>query len=269
METYTIKEIKENKLLYIQLENIEQYNKLKNIEGNKLTTYRKDGYWYSFTNEDWYMSWTNTGNDICIKFSQIDFEEFVLPEKWCIKESLDDCIGDFYNKKTSSSFYGKRFDRILKSHCGNVCIINHKYGNSMSYSGYNNTFTEITFEQFKKHILKTEEKEIIGYKLIKKLEGFNVEINQIIINPDKYPFCRALTEYFEPQYKEEELKLGNYTIEFKKNSIKIHNQEFDNEEIRFMLEFKKKFSGNSIKVYAGEMTVELLEQILTKLKSNG
>lgn len=93
-------------------------------------------------------------------------EEFVLPEKWCIYANKDniDVIANFYNtanRKYKLDTYDKsHVNRYFSSHnlSGGQSIFsdnpasNYTYKLKTQYPGY----TEITFEQFKKYVLKQD-----------------------------------------------------------------------------------------------------------------
>lgn len=95
-------------------------------------------------------------------------------------------------------------------------------------------YTEITFEQFKKHLLKQEtmKKEIIGYKLKEdckqyeeaaariceydncKLDSASSDIDFLLNSQDKDNLQKAgvLDLWFEPVYKEEKFEAGSYVV---------------------------------------------------------
>jgi len=83
--------------------------------------------------------------------------EFVLPEKWCIK--VTDESRDIININRNKIGYG------------NISII-YKYATCFNYAGnYDIYGTEITFEQFKKYVLKEE---TVEEKVIEPLPQFKV-----------------------------------------------------------------------------------------------
>jgi hypothetical protein len=95
-------------------------------------------------------------------------DTFVLPEKWKLKVSRLEDIEEYLISK-----YGKVDKWILDTIGFNLILYSDEA--SLFYPKYISTvdkedYTEITFEEFQKHVLKKEEtmkKEIIGYKLIK------------------------------------------------------------------------------------------------------
>lgn len=131
-------------------------------------------------------------------------EEFVLPEKWCIKRDAhsDKVITDWFNKKSNYNF-----------HIGNIKfpyvffpIEGGLLSSSLNHKGYK----EITFEQFKKYILKQEtmKKEIIGYKLIKEYPN-----SKSLGYFEKYTTGKLsqYPEYWQPVYKEEKTTIKMYS----------------------------------------------------------
>ena len=89
-------------------------------------------------------------------------EEFVLPEKWCVK------VTDKTHKTISENSY-----RIFPNYETYITsmLLSSKSWNSwdLNRDAIKEGYTEITFKQFLKYILKQEtmKKEIIGYKLVK------------------------------------------------------------------------------------------------------
>lgn len=154
-------------------------------------------------------------------------EEFVLPEKWCIKSSeasFEKLINWFSNKlgrkvagETVSYFH-------LPEIQSNVC--------TASYVGKN--YQEITFEQFKKHVLKTEtmNKKIIGYKapydIYTETAYFKINKGDLLVKDSfplyykcvnwkvgecaKYLLAKEIVETWEPVY-EEDKKLKIFTLD--------------------------------------------------------
>ena len=78
-------------------------------------------------------------------------KEFVLPEKWCIRQDAGQESCDWFNKK-----YG------CHSHIeGNYdFLINRENTNDSPYSDTLEGYTEITLEQFKKYVLKEGKEEV-------------------------------------------------------------------------------------------------------------
>lgn len=79
-------------------------------------------------------------------------DNFVLPEKWCIKQSAGEESCKWFNEK-----YG------VTSHVGGSYnyLLNPKFQSSCYHTSIPDSYTEITFEQFKKYVLKEENNEDI------------------------------------------------------------------------------------------------------------
>ena len=92
--------------------------------------------------------------------------EFVLPEKWCIKFSHDKKLLDWCKENTQTNF----------TYFENLIITNDNYFhyplNTTQVTTRNSNYTEITFEQFKKYVLKEEVIEEV--KVIEPLPQFKV-----------------------------------------------------------------------------------------------
>lgn len=86
-------------------------------------------------------------------------EEFILPSKWAIKSTPS--IGEELNKYAT-----KITKRNYRNDEGYFHFPDYKY---LCCTGakLETDYTEITYEQFLKYVLKMEQKKIIGYKLIK------------------------------------------------------------------------------------------------------
>ena len=166
------------------------------------------------------------------RVSELTYEQFMdkytfkLPEKWCIKMEKQEVV-DYFNK------YGK-----IPPYFKNKEFYAHSPGFQMDNSlgttsdHIKSGYTEITFEQFKKHVLKNEdkmEKKIVGYKLIKPeyldavhkiakfAQSYTVPELEALIklnmpNSDTIELLKdagVLDLWFEPVY-EEEFKVGDY-----------------------------------------------------------
>ncbi len=289
MKTYTIKEIKEQGI-WVKTDGNHQANILKRaleVTGN-VTTGGIFYYKYSIGSYNNYINERNI-NQPFIEFSQIDFEEFTLPEIWytVITNENYNTLNKWFKANASTDtidLYGYKIGLLSivgKYKQNNIITV----GMSSKPTGNNWTFgNEITFEQFKKYVLKTEEKEIVGYKCPISLYAGNCPIGTIYIKPiigqtpakwyhpktsaeSDFKVPSEIVETWEPVYKEEELKIGNYPIEFKKSSIKVNNQEFDREELGFMVEHLNKKIDNQIFISGIAVDPSLLKEILTKLKN--
>lgn len=276
MKTYTIKEIKE-KEIWVRV--INSTNAKKFIEKclGSLGNWNGDLLYYKFIGGAGGMDFQSAKPNSFIEFSQIDFEEFILPEKWCIMRTVNNykIINDWFNKNNTRNYTFDCTAYYIYSGClnGNWIIIN---------TTINPDYTEITFEQFCKYVLKENimEKEIIGYKCPINLYGGKLKKGDILDQKgsaqglsysknldNKYYIPKEIVETWEPVYKQEELKLGEYIIEFKKNSIKVNNQEFDSEELLFIKSHIEKSSDNLVFIKGIKIIKELLQEILNKLKN--
>ncbi len=88
--------------------------------------------------------------------------EFVLPEKWCIKSNEQ--IYDILQNYCSKNIGRKPLDKYKRS-------VYHfpDFWGCCTNSGIFRNYTEITFEQFKKYVLKEESTEEFGNKINKQL----------------------------------------------------------------------------------------------------
>jgi hypothetical protein len=218
-------------------------------------------------------------------------DEFVLPERWVVKvtEENKTVLDGWKQKINPYSEPAGLFNQYL------------------NYKGYNNflkpEYTEITFEQFKKYVLKQDNmKEIIGYNLkndkykeaARKLLvthtvlGRDLRYQYDITHPDNiYALKQAgvLDLWFEPVYKEEKTlpKLNGYegklekTMQLEGDLIVYGCAKFSTywiEELYKAFEKIELFSKNntrklkSIKLDSGvEITIEQIKQIYEYIKS--
>lgn len=175
-----------------------------------------------------YYNWFHSKKDLPVysfeKFKEMYLEEqFILPEMWCVKVTKENAklLGEFYAKHSYEGYeriFPEQFiGRYATSH--NVSSHNSLFS---EYPGSNfdipypkNNFVEITFEQFKKYILKqTEMEKEVEYYLCKKLcwgkQGTKWNKNDKLYstNLDSLPYFKETglinnTEYWEAVYKEE------------------------------------------------------------------
>ena len=123
--------------------------------------------------------WNNAKTDICaitdthqpygIRLSQIELyiepkvkvkDDFVLPEKWCIKNT-DPLIYRFFDSRLrymnqcyNNPIYENNYLHSIDFRGNNV--INSQIGANIAYNYVKPNYTEITLEQFKKYVLKNE-----------------------------------------------------------------------------------------------------------------
>lgn len=207
---------------------------------------KERGYMYvTRVEDDKYICWytyPNTGGDHFRESDLIPYvESFVLPEKWCVKRTRNNykIINDYFNNLgTTESKYSSEEGFIYN------CPINHYkqhiYTNIDGFTiGKHEDFTELSFEQFQQFVLKIntmKEKEIIGYKLkedCKQYEKVAFELagkngskdswdlidgyhfTATSTNAQKLKAAGVLDLWFEPVYKEDELKVGDWVIVLK------------------------------------------------------
>lgn len=293
MKTYTIKEIKEQGI-WVKTDNVGA-NAKKILLASKCPNINQPEMHY---NAKYYrLIDGNTGYDFrasyqlapdsFIEFNQIDFDDFVLPQYWYVK--VDEENLEVLSKwRFQSSYPGCKLKIGAITGCGNFSWNNTGTVRDHSSSGDPEFYiNEIKFEQFKKYVLKenTMEKEIIGYKCPIKLYG-TVNVGTIFVKPIIAPNAlwytpeeykdnqkgvqmvpKEIVETWEPVYKEEELKIGDYSIEFKKHSIVVNNHEYDKEDLLFIDSISKRSKDNSVKLEGTIITDQIFTKILNKLKN--
>jgi hypothetical protein len=219
-------------------------------------------------------------------------DEFVLPEKWCLRSKGEETYVKYlqpYLEKIGYSEsqwngidYWYHFDnnKVYPSSINNYPLINYK---------------EITFEQFKKYVLKQDiMKEIIGYKLVKP--EYKEAILQIMKarNWSNFPMLdsyessgsiKTLKEagvldlWFEPVYAEEKKlpKINGFEARWENNQI-IYGSNCAKFIPKFFIDLikindeHKVLGGNrtikSIKLDSGvEITIEQIKQIQEYVES--
>ena len=152
-------------------------------------------------------------------------EECVLPEKWCIKlkdnyDIINKWGKDYWENITSWGSLNASSEYMICSFKDKICT------SANSTNGY----IEITFEQFKKSILKQEtmKKEIIGYKLVKseykgayeeitgtsnldRIEDALGKLNWVDKAIKDLKEAGVLELWFKPNYKEEKTIVKMYS----------------------------------------------------------
>ena len=171
-----------------------------------------------------YYNWVDSKKDIPI-YTFEEFEEmylkekFVLPEKWCIK----DC-------KKVTEYGAKRFHHKMGNIWEDAYLCIDESSGKYNYLKKKYNYTEITFEQFKKYVLKNNNmennKQIIGYKLIKeeyreaayKIANVSCFFNGMVDFEENCYIEKNLKEagvldlWFEKVY-EKEFKVGDWIID--------------------------------------------------------
>jgi hypothetical protein len=291
MNEVLIKQLKEGKIA------VHNDGTLKELTEVLRYAFPKDGWSITGANK-YYIShgnthWILTNETDLPSYSVKEFlkeEEFILPEKWCIYANKDniDVIANFYNtanRKYKLDTYDKsHVNRYFSSHnlSGGQSIFsdnpasNYTYKLKRQYSGY----TEITFEQFKEHILKEEimEKKIKYYVAQQEVWGINnTHWNKGSIlyssNTESLPYFKKLgilnnKEWFEPVYEEDKIEIGGYEVKFlNKNSCSINGVEYIKTHLETLRYLMNKGQIKSLNVgCSGQYTVDLplLDKIIDK-----
>lgn len=153
-------------------------------------------------------------------------DEFILPEKWCIK-SGDQRVVDYCNK------YGVFKNSYKEGECSRNYAHFPSYSGATTNSTIAENYIEITLDQFIKYVLKQntmDNKEIIGYKLkdksflefANKIDDYNddqefgfiysFKCSQYSLN--NFTKAGVLDLWFEPVYceKEEKIMIDKYEV---------------------------------------------------------
>lgn len=166
-------------------------------------------------------------------------EEFVLPEKWYVKRNK-------YNSLVINEYLNKLINRASNPYYSNVNgYLNYPFNND--WDCYINRYPEpgykeITFEQFKKYVLKTEtmNKKIIGYKapydIYTETAYFKINRGDLLVKDssplyykcvnwkvdecEKYLLAKEIVETWEPVY-EEDKKLKIFTLDCKDGRFEL------------------------------------------------
>lgn len=213
--------------------NIFKYNSNENAEyyfGGDCDSFKRNGgsfdsnnvtrdYRLATDDEIEYLEYCNSKNKFISKEEFMKNKEFKLPEKWVVKVTPKNA--DILTKWKIEVSNGRLNDPASE----------YEY---VSYEGsgegLNHEYTEITFEQFQKYVLKQEEemsdKKIIGYKLIKpeyekaalKITGCDTygwssnskfDMTATSIGAKRAVDAEILDKWFEPVF-EEEYKVGDW-----------------------------------------------------------
>jgi hypothetical protein len=153
----------------------------------------------------------------------LDFEgSFVLPEKWCIKRTVENCevINDYLNKKYDYQAYFSKHGYIYSQPINGTSL--GSMGDEIIFG-----FTEITFEQFKQYVMGGKsERKIIGYKCPMDIFGKKVKAGDLFkLTQDTTQYyhekhtnsCRLpkeIVETWEPVYEEPKpkFKVGDWVV---------------------------------------------------------
>lgn len=184
-------------------------------------------YYGKFSETTWYGSnvipW-----DKNVPIKDFIQEEFVLPEKWCIRPLDDEQLEIIYNHVDKNGNSLKRM-REAKS---TIFYYHFPATNNRDFFAYQKPqkgYTEITFEQFQQHVLKQDNnmknKEIIGYLVPYDLFGGKVkkgtlykksQYNKIYYHTDngEYAVPKEIVETWESVYKPKEqvFNMGSFEV---------------------------------------------------------
>lgn len=175
-------------------------------------------------------------------------EEFVVPEKWCIRG-----CNELKHWQTEE----------MKDTCTHLLSYesHHYYTEDPNFvkwdsctGGKPKGYTEITFDQFKQYVLKQDEvkKKVIGYKFKKGYEKFDYAVKVICdtcnsvhsycdLEPGGYSFAygslvmqilreaQVLDLWFEPVYKQDvpNIIVNGYKVKFQQNSVIVNEHTYD------------------------------------------
>lgn len=163
-------------------------------------------------------------------------EEFVLPKKWCVRSIGKDEYQKYLEPYIGNDYFASRWDGKDYYYHFEIGRIT-KANNTLDIS-----YTEITFEQFKKYVLKmNDNKKIIGYKSPIKF-GNGVEVGMIferipnIANyyrpKDKHDdifnrLPQEIVETWEPIYEEEvkTINMGSFNLTVKDKKVFHKNED--------------------------------------------
>jgi hypothetical protein len=176
-------------------------------------------------------------------------KEFELPKKWCFKaEDIEEA--EVFIKWLTTSDRG-----VATSYSEREVMISYfHYPNYLDFVGFldghhtahekEDYYKEITFQQFKEHVLKekTMEKKIIGY-ILKELQFekaanvilgcstiFNLK-SSTVGSPNDIKALReagVLNLWFEPVYEEDEFKVGDWVSFYSPIQDKIITSKIKN-----------------------------------------
>lgn len=214
-------------------------------------------------------------------------QEFKLPAKWVINRTTSEeweTITTWFNEKGKNRYFKRNMGCPYMHFPENGCASHNKIR-----EGY----TEITFEQFKKYILKENimKKEIIGYKFkpncerfkkaafeivqpsdIEDFEAFKEKgqyVNMIANCPTKTKLEKAgiLDLWFEPVYEEDKIEINSYTAEISADKVKFGCQEFTKGTLLGLKDFlsRTEFRAN-ITVNNVSISLETINKILNQMK---
>jgi hypothetical protein len=220
-------------------------------------------------------------------------DEFVLPERWyTIPRNKEETqlLLEFTNRTCD---YNDKFNYYISTHIPTFKGLTFVDG-YLKIDGSLNDFKEITFEQFKKYVLKQDNmKEIIGYKVkdkkylpfANKLHDYSAnqpfnfiyKIHTSEFSIKNFKAAGVLDIWFEPVYEEDKTlpKINGYDGVLEKSYVVYGCAKFNIkyiEELHGLINRNKVLLGNkdiaSIKLDSGvEITIEQIKEIYEYIKS--
>lgn len=211
-------------------------------------------------------------------------DDFTLPEKWCVKDNLDnvDVITNWFTKKlkreiSGGSNYWHFPEEII---CRNsICTSKNILP----------TYTEITFEQFEKYVLNVEtnttmeKQKLIGYKLKPEFESVKEFVHKLEsclrwqsenvidlyqnLTIQKLKELKVLDIWFEPVYKQN-FKLptiGGYKAVDLGDEVKYGCQTYKVEDIKALYKSLSTLNIKSVNLDVYDINVSI-DQILEIVK---
>lgn len=208
-------------------------------------------------------------------------DEFVLPESYYIITTSE-------NLKTVEQWWRKTFPNDSR-----YFAVNHGYGfiNGKSEArgeGYTKVLkeiggTEITFEQFKEHVLNSKEntmKKIKGYNIKAEYKGKEKEIAKALdTHSDNcgdgcwlpsvgvvFEFAKqlgVLNLWFTPVYEEDKVrKIGKYDVVFNTLNIKVGCTWYNKESLTKAKEVLEQLNVQAIKCDGHDLTLTDVNNLL-------
>lgn len=211
---YTIKDLQEGKCAVLNDGTLEELAEVLRKAFPNYESKPIGNYWcYFLESKD---KWIGNNYTDLVCQSVKDFlkeKDFTLPEKWCVKNPYNEESYLLYNYTNSLELKGIR--GYFPYSGGTYFHFPNYYGNCITSLKVERDYTEITFKQFKKHILKVQDKKIIGYKVpfdifdgkVKKGSLYkycNMIYYETKNNYDgKYKLPKEIVETWEAVYEEE------------------------------------------------------------------
>ena len=194
---------------------------------------------------------------------QLVEDEFVLPERWCVKDCEEVSI---YAAEVHDCGQGHSYNRYYCRYRDRNPNNNNSY--RFIHKRDSHSYVEITFEQFKQYVLQEDvmDKELIGYNLkddCKKYDeaakaiasGFstkkiaNVEFGSKSYTAEKLQAAGVLDLWFEPVYEAKYSlpKINGYKGEADGfNTVKYGCAEFKVSSLKAILNVSKELGNRSI-----------------------